>query len=67
MNQESQAQSTPLRDDSWIPCLYECTVNHTRIAPKKHAFDYRVFMLAIDLDNFPKLPLLSQNRFNLFS
>lgn len=49
------------------PFLYECAVNHTRISPKKHAFDYRVFMLAIDLDNFPKLPLLSKNRFNLFS
>jgi len=47
--------------------LYECVINHTRISPKKHAFTYRVFMLAIDLDNFPKLPLLSRNRFNLFS
>jgi DUF1365 family protein len=49
------------------PFLYECAVNHTRISPKKHAFTYRVFMLAIDLDDFPKLPLLSKNRFNLFS
>jgi uncharacterized protein len=49
------------------PSLYECRVNHTRISPKKHAFTYRVFMLAIDLDDFPKLPLLSRNRFNLFS
>ena len=47
--------------------LYECKVNHTRISPKKHAFDYRVFMLAIDLDDFPKVPFLSRNRFNLFS
>lgn len=47
--------------------LYECVVKHTRVSPKKHAFSYRVFMLAIDLDHFPKLPLLSQNRFNLFS
>ena len=47
--------------------LYECRVNHTRISPKKHAFTYRVFMFAIDLDDFPKLPLLSRNRFNLFS
>ena len=47
--------------------LYECVINHTRISPKKHAFTYRVFMLAIDLDDFPKLPLLSRNRFNLFS
>jgi uncharacterized protein len=49
------------------PALYECRVNHTRISPKKHAFTYRVFMLAIDLDEFPRLPLLSKNRFNLFS
>ena len=47
--------------------LYECAVNHNRISPKKHAFTYRVFMLAIDLDDFPRTPLLSKNRFNLFS
>lgn len=47
--------------------IYECDVTHTRISPKKHAFQYRVFMLAIDLDSFPNVPLLSQNRFNLFS
>ena len=49
------------------PCLYECRVNHTRVSPKHHAFKYRVFMLAIDLDDFPKTALLSRNRFNLFS
>ena len=47
--------------------IYECDVTHTRISPKKHAFSYRVFMLAIDLDHFPKVTFLSQNRFNLFS
>jgi hypothetical protein len=47
--------------------IYECNVTHTRISPNKHAFQYRVFMLAIDLDSFPNVPLLSQNRFNLFS
>ncbi len=52
---------------SHAPSLYECRVNHTRVSPKKHAFTYRVFMLAIDLDDFPILPLLSKNRFNLFS
>lgn len=49
------------------PSLYECTVNHTRVSPKKHAFNYRVFMLAIDLDDFPRAAFLSKNRFNLFS
>ncbi len=47
--------------------IYECQVSHTRVSPKKHAFQYRVFMLAIDLDDFPQVPLLSLNRFNLFS
>ncbi len=46
---------------------YECHISHTRISPKKHAFAYRVFMLAIDLDAFPKVTFLSKNRFNLFS
>lgn len=49
------------------PCLYECRVSHTRVAPKRHAFHYRVFMLAIDLDDFPLTAFLSRNRFNLFS
>jgi len=49
------------------PSLYECDVTHTRITPKRHAFSYRVFMLSFDLDHFPKIPLLSRNRFNLFS
>ena len=47
--------------------IYECRVNHTRVSPKKHAFNYKVFMLAIDLDHFPKTTFLSRNRFNLFS
>jgi DUF1365 family protein len=47
--------------------LYECRVNHTRVSPKNHSFDYRVFMLAIDLDDFPRVAFLSKNRFNLFS
>jgi len=52
---------------SHAPSLYECRVNHTRISPKKHAFTYRVFMLAVDLDAFPRTTFLSRNRFNLFS
>lgn len=47
--------------------LYQCRVNHTRVSPKKHSFNYRVFMLAIDLDSFPKTIFLSRNSFNLFS
>ncbi|MEY3395437.1 MAG: hypothetical protein RL346_1673 [Verrucomicrobiota bacterium] len=47
--------------------IYECVVTHTRISPKTHAFTYRVFMLSIDPDHPPRVPLLSSNRFNLFS
>jgi len=51
--------------------LYECAVAHCRLKPKRHAFNYRVFMFALDLDEIPsvakKIPWLSHNRFNLFS
>ncbi len=47
--------------------LYECTVSHCRLKPKKHAFVYKVFMFSIDLDQLPKNSFFSHNRFNLFS
>ncbi len=49
--------------------LYECSVAHCRLKPKRHAFDYRVFMFSVDLDELPALRLFgfSHNRFNLFS
>ncbi|MEY3896892.1 MAG: hypothetical protein RLZZ214_2413 [Verrucomicrobiota bacterium] len=49
--------------------LYECSVAHCRLRPKRHAFDYRVFMFCVDLDELPKLRVsgFSHNRFNLFS
>ena len=51
--------------------IYSCRVNHTRLHPKRHAFDYRIFYLDIDLDELPqlsrKLLPFSHNRFNLFS
>ncbi|MES2439387.1 MAG: DUF1365 domain-containing protein [Verrucomicrobiota bacterium] len=49
--------------------LYECTVAHCRLKPKRHAFSYRVFMFSVDLDELPKLAKFgfSHNRFNLFS
>lgn len=44
---------------------------HNRLAPKKHAFHYNVFMFYIDLDELAllkkKLLLFSHNRFNFFS
>ena len=42
--------ATPLRS-----ALYECTVLHERFAPRRHAFSYRLFYLALDLDEIPVL------------
>ena len=51
--------------------LYECSVTHCRLKPKRHAFDYRVFMFSVDIDELPALARqlcwFSHNRFNLFS
>jgi DUF1365 family protein len=30
--------------------LYECVVMHNRLTPRRHAFAYRLFMFALDLD-----------------
>lgn len=35
--------------------IYTCHVMHARFIPKPHRFVYRVFMLAIDLDELPAL------------
>jgi len=52
-------------------CLYECRVMHHRFSPKAHQFNYRIFMLSVDLDELPGIskgnPLLSVNRRNLYS
>ena len=51
--------------------LYECSVAHCRLKPKRHAFNYQVFMFCVDLDELPalgrRLRGFSHNRFNLFS
>jgi DUF1365 family protein len=51
--------------------LYECQVAHARLKPKRHAFDYAVFMFSVNLDDLPMLDRsligFSHNRFNLFS
>jgi uncharacterized protein len=51
--------------------IYECQVRHARFAPKAHAFAYRIFMFALDLDELEelhtKLPSFSLNRRNLYS
>lgn len=57
--------AAPLRS-----ALYECTVLHERFAPRRHAFSYRLFYLALDLDEIPtltrRLKLLSFTHPNLF-
>ncbi len=51
--------------------LYECAVSHCRLKPKRHAFNYNVFMFSVDIDGLSdlakKIPWLGHNRFNLFS
>ncbi|MCX8237339.1 MAG: DUF1365 domain-containing protein [Akkermansiaceae bacterium] len=47
--------------------LYECEVMHRRLRPEQKRFDYRIFMLSVELDDLPKVPFLGLNRFNLFS
>lgn len=36
-------------------CIYEGRVKHTRTAPALHRFEYRIFMLYLDLDELPGL------------
>lgn len=36
-------------------CIYRGDVFHQRFAPRKHKFSYRIFFLAIDLDELPIL------------
>jgi|HubBroStandDraft_1064217.scaffolds.fasta_scaffold14222_4 DUF1365 family protein len=52
-------------------CLYECSVVHRRLRPKRHSFEHRIMMMYADLDELPSihrsLRLLSHNRANLYS
>jgi len=48
-------------------CLYECEVMHRRLKPQQKRFDYRIFMLSVDLDQLPKVPFLGLNQFRLFA
>jgi uncharacterized protein len=51
--------------------VYECRVMHARLAPVHHRFNYRMFMLALDLDELPdldrRLRLFSLGRRNLYT
>jgi DUF1365 family protein len=49
------------------PALFECEVMHRRLKPEQKRFDYRIFMLSVDLDAIPTPTFLSHNRFNLYS
>ncbi len=35
--------------------LYECSVMHARLHPRAHRFAYRIYFLALDLDELPSL------------
>lgn len=52
-------------------CLYECSVFHRRLAPKRHEFLYRVFYFLLDLDELGELDrtlrLFRVNRPGLYS
>jgi len=52
-------------------CLYECTVFHRRLAPKRHELLYRVFYFLIDLGELDlldrSLRLFKANRTGLYS
>lgn len=52
-------------------CAYVGTVVHKRLVPTRHAFSYRVFSLALDVDEIDHLDrnlrLFSRNRWNLLS
>lgn len=36
-------------------CIYEGRVKHARVLPRAHAFEYRLFMMYLDLDELPAL------------
>lgn len=52
-------------------CLYKARVMHHRLEPKKHRFQYDVFLFYLDLDELAtlarNLKFMSLNRFNLFN
>lgn len=50
--------------------LYDCVVMHNRLRPRRHAFAYRIFMFALDLDELDGLWrkfLLMGRRWNIFT
>ncbi len=51
-------------------CLYECRVMHHRLLPRRHRFEYGLFLACLDLDELDdadrSLRLFSHNRKNLY-
>jgi uncharacterized protein len=51
--------------------IYECSVMHRRLAPKRHEFVYRIFLLWLDLDELDdiarEIPLFAVNESGLYS
>jgi len=48
--------------------LYDGSVMHHRVRPRRHRFTYKVFWSLLDIDRLDDLPaFFSHNRFNLFS
>lgn len=52
-------------------CLYECTILHRRLSPKKHEFLNRIFLFLLDLDTLEgtadRVPIFSADSPNLYS
>ncbi len=52
-------------------CLYECTVLHRRLSPKRHEFAYKIFLFLLDLDELDDIrrdvPIFGVNEPNLYS
>ncbi len=59
------------KETLFTDCIYNGVVLHSRMRPVKHKFRYNVFYIHFDLikanETFQKIPLLSINKFNLFS
>ena len=45
-----------------MSAIYEGTLKHTRTKPKKHAFEYQVRLLYLDLDDLKNLKKLVSGR-----
>jgi hypothetical protein len=49
------SNATPGSVPRWHSCLYECSILHERRIPRRHRFQYQIFMMLLDLDEVPLL------------